>query len=118
MRCSSGSVSCVTSMTGGWYVWIMLMGRDDGFDTESPRTRLAGLCGGSWPWPSRAASAALEPLGVVLLSGCFKDGEGGAGDGVALTVVAGEFLRGEPPHSDMNERTERAGRSISVCSSL
>jgi hypothetical protein len=37
MRCSSGSVSALMSMTGGWYVCIMDMGREDGRESERVR---------------------------------------------------------------------------------
>lgn len=37
MRCSSGSVSWLTSMTGGWYVWIIDMGRVDRRESERSR---------------------------------------------------------------------------------
>jgi hypothetical protein len=37
MRWSSGSVSAPTSMTGGWYVCIIDIGRDEGRESERGR---------------------------------------------------------------------------------
>lgn len=70
MRCSSGRVSCDTSITGGWYVWIIDMGRDEG--CSSVRGCERGLYAGS------LLSSAVEDRLFVLAMGCLAVGEGGA----------------------------------------
>lgn len=74
MRCSSGSVSSETSMTGGWYVCIMDMGREDG--AESSRGWNEGLEEERW-WFSKVV---VDALGGVTAAGCLAPGEDGAGE--------------------------------------
>jgi hypothetical protein len=105
MRWSSGSVSALTSMTGGWYVWIMDMGRDE---RESERERDCW-----WPGEGEARSLLYVSRAVADCAKAEEDGgalvgEAGAGDagpGDAL-VDGGCFCRwAAPPHCDMKDRT-------------
>lgn len=101
MRCSSGSVSWLTSIMGGWYVCIIDMGRTEA--RESALGRPMGL------GDSYLSNAVAEDAFVG--GGCGVEGDAGAGEAVA---DAGVFLLGElPPHSDMNERTVRTAAGIS-----
>jgi hypothetical protein len=99
MRCSSGNVSWLTSITGGWYVCIIETGREEGLESE------------------RYCWLLFEGEFLVMLSCCVVEADVGMGvvrvrgRGVAVvgdgsSEVEGGFLCGElPPHSDMKERT-------------
>ena len=111
MRWSSGKVSCETSMTGGWYVWIMESGRCD--MRESGRAGTVGLGDGSGLSYAVLVTEKDEALGS--LAGAFATeglagaGEAGfAGEAEAEAVDVLRRCRRLPPHSDMKERTGSA----------
>lgn len=107
IRCSSGSVSWLTSMTGGWYVCIMDIGRDDG--RESGR--------GCEPGELKSLSWVTEETEKEDAFGGFSLGECGVGE-AAFDEGVRRFDEW-PPHSDMKESTEnaRTEASISECCS-
>lgn len=111
MRWSSGKVSCETSMTGGWYVWIMESGRCDMRD--SGRAWAVGLGDGSWLL-SYTVLVTEKDEALGSLAGAFAtEGLAGAGDAGFTGEAAAEAVdvlrrcRRLPPHSDMKERTGR-----------
>jgi len=114
MRNSSGSVSAPMSMTGGWYVCIIDIGRTDARESErwcgrgegegenarsllKVSTAVADAC---------CARVVALLLLVVVARGSFDGGRAGDdGPGEAL-FDGGCFWRcADPPHCDMNERT-------------
>jgi len=76
MRCNSGKVSWLTSMTGGWYVCIMDMGRSEA--RESLRSRVVARDGGrSLLNVSKAVAVCAKLVGVP---DCLGEGERGVGE--------------------------------------
>jgi hypothetical protein len=102
-------------MMGGWYVWIIDMGRDE--RPVSERWRCAGLGEArSLLKPSSAVADSANECedGGGFEGDCGAVGDAGPGEGAAdVDVVVLGCV--EPPHCDMNERTvkERTERSIS-----
>jgi len=100
MRWSSGSVSAPTSMTGGWYVWIIDMGREEGRESVE-----------NWRWWLGEGDA--RPL-LLYVSSAVADraNEGRAGDdGPGDAVLDGGcFCRcALPPHCDIKDKTAGEG---------
>jgi hypothetical protein len=96
MRWSSGSVSAPTSMTGGWYVCIMDMGRVDARELERERE-------GWWPGVGEARSLLYVSRADADCAKADAGGCSGAGDAV---LEGGGFCKWfVPPHCDMKDKT-------------
>lgn len=96
-------------MTGGWYVCIIDIGREEGRESECSRCAGPGELRSVLKWSRAVADWAKDAA-----EGCFMVGEAGPGE-PELECGCCFWRCAEPPHCDIKERTvkERTDRNIS-----